>query len=173
MCDFVGERFDVVRSAPGVNLFGDHGFFLDVDLRVTSDTCAEIGRKCDSFVKRVGVQRLGMSQSGAHSFDTCTAHVVEGVLLGERPSGSLRVGAQSKRFGVLGVELFYNLSPKHTCGAHLGHFHEVVHTDSPEEGQTGCKSIDIHACVDTGAEILKTVGKGVCLACGSRRWISS
>ena len=36
-----------------------------------------------------GVQTLGMPQHGSHGLDTCSAYVVERILLGERPSGGL------------------------------------------------------------------------------------
>ena len=160
--DFVGEGFHIVAAAPGIDSFGYLGFFLDINLGVTCDTSREVGRQSDSFVEGVGVERLCVAQSGAHSLDTGTAYVVEGILFGERPSGGLRVCTQGKRFGVLGVELLYNLGPEHTCGTHLGNFHKVVHADSPEERQTGSESVDIHACVDTCAEVFQTVGQGIC-----------
>ena len=37
----------------------------------------------------------------------------------------------------------------------------MVHTDRPEEGQTRCERVHIHAGVDTCAEVLHTVGKRV------------
>ena len=96
-----------------------------------------------------------------HGLDTCAAHVVEGVLLGEASARGLRVGTQRERLGVLGVKLLHDLGPEHTRGTHLGNLHEVVHTDSPEERQTGCKGIDVDTGIDTGTEVLETVGKGV------------
>lgn len=162
MCDFVGKSFNIVGTSPWVNLLCNVGFLLDINLGVTRDTCREVGRKCDSLVKSVGVKRLSVSESGTHCFDTCAANVVERVLLGERPTRGLRVGTQGKRLGILGVELAYNLGPKHTCGTHLCDFHEEVHTDCPEERQAGSKRIYVHSGIHTCAEILKTVGKGVC-----------
>ena len=159
--DLVGERLHIVATSPWVNLLGDHSLLLDIDLSVAGNTCGEVGRQCDSLVESVGVERLSMTQSGTHGLDTCAAYIVERILLGERPSGCLRVGAESERFGVLGVELLHNLCPKHTCCTHLGNLHEEVHTDGPEERQTRSKSIDIHTCIHTGAEILQTVGESV------------
>ena len=72
------------------------------------------------------------------------------------------MSTQSQRFGVLRVELFYDSCPKHTCGAHLGDFHEVVHGDTPEEREARGKGVDVHACVHTCAEVFETVGQGVC-----------
>ena len=48
-----------------------------------------------------------------------------------------------------------------TCGAHLGNLHEVVHARAPEERQTRRKSVDVEACLDTGAEVIPTIGQGV------------
>ena len=103
-----------------------------------------------------------MTKSGAHGFDTGTSYVVEGVLLGERPSGCLGVGTQRERFGIFGIELLDNLGPKHTSCTHFGYFHEVVHADGPEEGQTGREGIDIHACVYSGTEVFETICEGIC-----------
>ena len=62
---------------------------------------------------------------------------------------------------VLGAELLHDLGPEHTGCTHLGDFHEVVHADSPEERQAGCEGIDVDTGVDTGTEVLETVGEGV------------
>ena len=161
MGDLVGQRLDVVGTCPRVDLAADVGLLLNVDLRVTCNTRREVGRQGDRLVQGVGVQRLGVSQRGAHGLDGRAGHVVERVLLGERPARGLRVGAQRQRLGVLGVELFNDLGPQHTRGAHLGDFHEVVHADGPEERQTRCEGVDRHACVDAGAQVLQTVGQRV------------
>ncbi len=160
--NLVGEGLNIVGAGPGVDLLGHHRLFLDVDLGVAGDAGREIGGEGDSLVEGVGVEALGVAQGCAHGLDAGAAYVVEGVLLGERPARCLRVGAQGERFGVLGVELLHNLGPKHTRGAHLGHFHEEVHADSPEERQAGSERVDIHACVHAGAEIFQAVGQGVC-----------
>ena len=62
---------------------------LDIDLCVTCDTCREVGGQGDSLVQSIGVQRLGMTQDCSHGLDTGTAHVVERILLGQRPAGGL------------------------------------------------------------------------------------
>ena len=71
------------------------------------------------------------------------------------------MGTQCQRLGVLRVELLDDLGPQHTCGAHLGDLHEVIHADGPEERQTWCEGVDRHAGVDTCAEVLQTVGQRV------------
>ncbi|OAV63278.1 hypothetical protein Barb6_03839 [Bacteroidales bacterium Barb6] len=80
---FVGQRFHVVRACPRVNFLTDLSFFLNVNLCVAGDTGGEVGRQGNGFVQCVGVQGLGMSQGGCHSFDTGTSHIVERVLLGQ------------------------------------------------------------------------------------------
>ena len=161
MGDLVGERLHVVGACPRVDLAADIGFLLDVDLRITGDTCREVGRQGDGLVQSVGVQRLGVSQGGAHGLDGGTCHVVERILLRKRPARGLRVGAQRQRLGVLGLELLDDLGPQHTCRAHLGDLHEVVHADCPEERQAGGEGVHRHACVDTCAQVLQSVGQRV------------
>ena len=79
----VGEGLYVVRTSPWVDLLADLCLILDIDLGITGDTSREVGRQGDSLVERVGMQRLGMSEHGSHSLDTCTTNVVERILLGE------------------------------------------------------------------------------------------
>ena len=47
------------------------------------DPFNNVGRTC---IEGIGVERLGVTECSCHSLDTCTANVVEGVLLGETPS---------------------------------------------------------------------------------------
>ena len=161
MNQFVRQRFHIVRTSPRVDFLTDLCFFLDINLSVTSDTCREVCRQSDRFVQCVRVQRLRVPQSGSHSFNTSTANVVERILFGQRPTRSLAVSTQSQRFRVLGTEALHDLRPQHTCSTHLGDFHEMVHTDRPEEGQTRSESIDIDTCIHTGTKIFKTVAKRI------------
>ena len=155
------EAFDIVGTSPRVDGAAHLRLFLDVNLRVTGDTCGEVGRQGDGLVQRVGVQRLGVSQRSAHSLDAGTADVVERILLGERPTRGLTVRTQRHGLRVLRVELLHDLGPQHTGGAHLRDLHEVVHTHGPEERQTRRELIDAHARVHTGAKVLQTVGQRV------------
>ena len=76
MGDLVGQRLDVVGTCPRVDLAADVGLLLNVDLRVTRNTRREVGRQGDRLVQGVGVQRLGVSQRGAHGLDGRAGHVV-------------------------------------------------------------------------------------------------
>ena len=157
-----GKRLYVIRATPWIDLLADLCFLLDIDLRVTCDTCAEVRRQSDSLIQSVGVQRLRVTECSTHSLDTCTTYVVERVLLGKRPSRGLAVCTQSHGFRVLSTEGLNNLCPQHTSCTHLGNLHEVIHADSPEERQTRSESINIHTCVDTGTQILHTVSQRIC-----------
>ena len=81
--NLVGQRLYIVGTTPRVNVLTDIGLFLNIDLRITRDTCREVGRQSDGLVEGVGVQRLCMTQCGCHSLDTGTAYVVERILLGQ------------------------------------------------------------------------------------------
>ena len=102
-----------------------------------------------------------MSQCSSHRLDTSTAHIVERVLLCQRPAGSLGVRTQSQRLRILRVELLHNLCPQHTCGTHFGNFHKVVRSDGPEERETRCESIDVNTRSRSGTQIFQTVCQGV------------
>ena len=101
----MGEGFDVVAAAPGIDDFADPRFVLEEELGVPRDAGREVRRQGDRFVKRVGVEALGVAEGRRHRLDTRPRDVVEGVLLRQRPTGGLRVRAQGKRLRVLRVEL--------------------------------------------------------------------
>ena len=82
----VGQGLYVVRTCPWVNLLADLSLVLDINLRVTSDTCREVGRQGDGLVEGIGMERLSMTQHSSHSLDTSTTYVIEWILLGQRPT---------------------------------------------------------------------------------------
>ena len=159
--DLVGQRLHVVGAGPRVDAARDVGLLLNVDLGVAGDAGREVGRQGDRLVERVRVQALRVAERGAHRLDGRTGHVVERVLLGERPARRLRMRAQGERLGIFRVELLHDLGPEQAGGPHLGDFHEVVHADSPEERQPGRERVDAHACVHSRTQILQSVGQRV------------
>ena len=71
------------------------------------------------------------------------------------------MSTQHHRLRILGAEALGDLGPQHTGSTHLGNFHEVVHTDGPEETQARSKGIDVDAGVNTRAQIVHTVSQSV------------
>ena len=71
------------------------------------------------------------------------------------------MGTQGQRLAVLRVEGLHDLGPNHTGGTHLGNLHEVIHARAPEEGQTRREGVDVQASLDTGTEVVPTVGQSV------------
>ena len=161
MNQLVGQGLNIVRASPRVNLLAHLRLVLDVDLGVTSDTSREVGRQGDSLIKRVGVQRLGVTQNGSHSLDTGTTYVIEWILLCETPTRSLRVGTQSQRLRILSAKALHNLSPQQSASTHLGNLHEVVHTNCPEERESWSESIHIDTSINTSTQVVHTIGQGV------------
>jgi len=87
--DGVGEGFHIVGTRPGIDDFGDVGFVLQIELGVAGYAGREIGGQSDGLIQRIGMQGLGVSQSGGQGFDASAGHVVVGVLLREAPSRGL------------------------------------------------------------------------------------
>src|SRR5690606_12580412 len=54
-----------------------------------------------------------------------------------------------------------HLRPEQTPGTHLGHFHEQVHADAPEEAQAWREFIHAHARCDASAHVFDTIGERV------------
>ena len=72
------------------------------------------------------------------------------------------MGTQRHPLGILGTEALLNLSPQQTACTHLGNLGEEVHRDTPEERQTGSKSVNRQTGIHTSADVVHTIGQGVC-----------
>ncbi|OQB97069.1 MAG: hypothetical protein BWX86_00461 [Verrucomicrobia bacterium ADurb.Bin122] len=159
--ELLREGFDVVAAAPRIDDITNAGFLLELELGVARDAGREVGGQRDGFVERVGVQGLRVAGGGSHGFEAGAGDVVERVLLGERPTGGLRVRAQGARLRVLRVEAVDDLGPEEPAGAHLGDFHVEVFADGPEEREARREGVDVDAGGDAGLQILETVGERV------------
>ena len=158
----VGQALDVIAAAPGVGDAGRAALHLQEQLGVARDARREVGRQGQGLVQGVGVQALGLAVHGRHGFDAGARDVVEHVLGRQRPTAGLAVRTQRERAIVLRIELaLHQAGPQQACGAHLRHFHEVVHADRPEERQARGELVDAHAGCDTGAGVFDAVGQGV------------
>jgi hypothetical protein len=60
--------------------------FLNDQLSVSRDSGAEWSWQGDSFIKRVGVKRLGTAENSGHALNSGSDDVVVGVLLRQRPT---------------------------------------------------------------------------------------
>ena len=102
-----------------------------------------------------------MAQRCGHSFHTGTGNVVERILFGQGPAGSLRMGTQCHGFRILSAEALQDLRPQYTGRTHLRNFHEVVLAHIPEEGQTFCEGVNFQAGFFTGTDVFHAVGQRV------------
>src|SRR5579863_92976 len=71
------------------------------------------------------------------------------------------MSTEGQRLGILWVEALHDLGPEHAGGAQLGNLHEVVHANTPEEGDARGKIVDIQASLHPGAQVFQTVGERV------------
>ena len=80
------------------------------------------------------MERLCAAKNCSHAFDSCTDDVVVRVLLSERPSTCLAVGAEHVALLVFDIEVLVDeLGPEHTGCSQLCDFHVEVHTHGKEE----------------------------------------
>ena len=71
-------------------------------------------------------------------------------LLGERPARSLGMSPQHAGLHIFWFEIFLNLtSPQSTGSSHLCYFHVKIHSNSPEEGQTGCETVNVQSSFES------------------------
>ena len=92
--EFVGQALNVIRAAPRVDDTGCARFLLQNDLRIARDPGGKIGWQGKSFVKRIGMKRLGLTLRRRHCLDRRAGDIVEHVLRRQRPARGLTVRAQ-------------------------------------------------------------------------------
>ena len=68
---------------------------------------------------------------------------------------------QGERAFIAGIEGFHELGPQHAARPHLGHLHEEVHADRPEEGDARRELVDGETSGETGADVFEAVGERV------------
>ena len=127
---------------------------------VLRDSRREVRRQGDGLVERVGVQRLGSAEDRGHCLDGRPHDVVVRVLLGERPSRRLAVGAKHHRLRLLGGEALHDLPPEQPRGAELGHLQVEVHADAEEEAEPAGEFIHVQPLGQCGLHVLLAVGQG-------------
>ena len=71
------------------------------------------------------------------------------------------MSAQGQRALVVRIKLTHQLGPQQPSRPHLGHLHEIVHADGPEERQARREGVDLHARSDAGAHVLDPVGERI------------
>src|SRR3569833_1356896 len=102
-----------------------------------------------------------MPHSGSQCLNARAHNVVVRILCGETPTRSLAMGAKSKRFRILWVELLNEFGPEHTRRSELGNLHKVVHANAPEKRDTRGKIVNLQTCVYSGAQILQAICLGI------------
>mmetsp|Transcript_7682 Transcript_7682/g.12905 ORF Transcript_7682/g.12905 Transcript_7682/m.12905 type:complete len:637 (+) Transcript_7682:3-1913(+) len=159
--ELVGEGLHHVGSSPGVDDLGEVGLSLEDELRVSGDARRVECGQTDSFVEGVGVEGLGASENGSHGLDGGADDVVVRVLLSERPSTGLAVGAKEEGLCGLGLEVGLDeLCPETTSGPELGDLDVKVHANAKEEGEAGGNVIDADSGLETSADVFETVSDG-------------
>ena len=78
-------------------VFVDAGFVGDDLLRAQRDQRGVFGGQRESFVERIGVQRLAAAEHRGQRLNRYAHDIVFGLLRGERRAGGLRVEAQQQR----------------------------------------------------------------------------
>ncbi|MCY1227897.1 hypothetical protein D9M72_401880 [compost metagenome] len=128
-------------------------------MRVAGDAGGKLRRQRDRLVERIGVQRLGATESGGHRLEGRADDVVVGILLLQRDARGLAMGAQHQRRRLLRLELRHDPRPQQPGCAKLGGFHEEVHADGEEEGEATGELVDIKPFGKCCAHIFAAVGQ--------------
>jgi hypothetical protein len=89
------------------------------------------------------MKTLRVTHSGRKGFNAGAGNIIKRILCGKAPAACLAMCAQRKGFGILRVELLYDLRPQHARSSHLCYFHEMIHADGPEERKSRREIINI------------------------------
>lgn len=126
--DAVGEVFDVVTAAGGVDNLVHVALFFEEELLVAADAVAEAVARLEGDVEGVGGDAVGTGNGCAHGLGGSAEHVDVGVVDRLVPDGTGGVDKDLVAAFAGGVVLLDYLAPKQASGAYLGNFHEVVAT---------------------------------------------
>ena len=91
--NFIGEGFDSVGAADGIDGVGDAGFAGDDLLGAEGDKGGVFGGKSESFIERIGVKRLAATKNSGERLNGDADDVVLWLLRCERRTSRLRVEA--------------------------------------------------------------------------------
>ncbi|MCY1290027.1 hypothetical protein D9M70_391480 [compost metagenome] len=128
-------------------------------MRVAGDAGGKLRRQRDRLVERIGVQRLGATESGGHRLEGRADDVVVGILLLQRDARGLAMGAQHQRRRLLRLELLHDPGPEQARSAKLRGFHEEVHADGKKEGKPPGEFVDIQPLGKRRPYIFAPVGE--------------
>mmetsp|Transcript_28252 Transcript_28252/g.47989 ORF Transcript_28252/g.47989 Transcript_28252/m.47989 type:complete len:708 (+) Transcript_28252:1254-3377(+) len=155
------QRLHHVGASPGIHNFGDAGLLLQDELRVSGNFGGERRGQCNSFVERVGVQRLCSSHDCSGGLDARAHDVVVRVLFRQAPAAGLAMRPQQQRLRVFGVEkLLHFRGPQGPRSPELCNLHVEIHPDAEEEGKPRGNLVDRKACFQCGSDIFNAIGDG-------------
>ena len=132
-----------------------------MELCITGDAGRKIGRQGNGLVERIGMQRLCPAHDRGHGFEGGPGNVVEGILFGQAPAAGLAMSAQRQGACVGRIEPTHQLRPEPSRGPKLGDLHEIVHADTPKEGDARRELVDLQARLQAGPNVLQPIGQRV------------
>ncbi len=156
--NFVRERLDVIRSGQRIDRLRSARLVGNYLLRAQGDAGCLLGGQGQSFVVRIGVQRLRSAEDSRHRLNRGADDVVFRLLRGESRAGGLGVEAEHPRLGISGLEMFaHDARPHAAGGAELGDFFQEIIVRVEEEGQARRELVDIQASFDRGLDVSHAV----------------
>ena len=129
----MSQVFHHVGATPWIHDLTNTSFFLQNQLRIPGDASGKIRGQGNGFVQRIGMQRLCAAKYRGHGFNRRAHDIVVGILLGQRPTRSLAMGAQHAAFRIGWLELVNDLSPQQPRRTHFRDLHIEIHTNTPEK----------------------------------------
>src|SRR5208337_4348590 len=161
LLDFVGEGFEEIGAAKGIDGVGDAGFVGDDLLGAQGEGGGEFGGEGPGFVEGIGVQGLRAAKNSSKGLNGGADDVVHRLLRGEGAAGGLRVETQGETARVGGfVPLGHRFVPDPASGAVLGDFLEEIVVGVEEEGELRDELVHGEAAADAPFDVFHAVAEG-------------
>ena len=133
---------------------------LDDQLGVAGDARAEVGWESDGLVERIVCRDcVWPCVAAIASMHVRTTLLKTSCAVSDQPEVWLCVRSESD-FGFCAPELL-DQPPRATERAQLGHLHEEVHPDGPEEAQAAARTCRRRARPPSGPDVFDAVREGV------------
>src|SRR5215472_15650086 len=159
--DFVGQSFNGIGACDRVNRVRDPGFVRDDLLRAQRNERGLLGRQRQSFVHRIGVQRLASAEDRGQRLNRHADDVVFGLLRGERRTGRLRMESQQQRTRILGVEpVAHDPCPQTPRRAELRDLFEQIAVGIEKERKLRRELVDWQPRIECRLDVGHSVGEG-------------
>ena len=158
MLQAVGQRFEKIAAAEGVNGLGDARLFGDDLLCAQCNRGGVFARKRPRFIQRIGMERLGATQRSGQRLHGYACHIVHRLLRGERHARRLGVKAHQPRARIFCAKSFAHFArPDAARGPIFCQLLEKVVVGVEKEREARGEIVNVQPARDAPAHIFEAI----------------